>query len=145
MVTQVLFSMIINEYNFNGDFHLIEVAIVDHFLISSSDKPKSDSYRPDFLERLRQLALDSESIDSILLQQIITFLESMNDCLILLSDARQLPDSSEYDDDRKNYNLRIMTVIISHTCASDQADICLSSSYDSASEMMLPIYHISLH
>lgn len=109
---QVLFSMIVSEYNLNDDFSQIEAEIIDKLDKLFMSETKGDEIsRAFFIGQLRTLFETSPSVDATLQLRIRRFLDSVNQFLDLLLSVRNLPEGEEYQDDRIMGTLKLMKFI----------------------------------
>ena len=106
-----LHSMIVSEHYLNGHFEAIEAEIVDKLEKLFMDGTKGDEIsRAFFVSELRSL-FDSPTIDDNLRKEVARFLDSVDYFLELLLSIRNLPESDEYEDDRLEATLKLMTFI----------------------------------
>lgn len=112
VATEILFSMILAEFHATGDFHAFEVIIVDHLDQTFIGRSKKELDRPYFIDRLRTLTTKNTAEDDTLQQNLLTFLDSLDDFVDLLIDLRNLPaDDPQYSDDFTSYSLRLMNFL----------------------------------
>ncbi|TIA88831.1 hypothetical protein E3P99_02368 [Wallemia hederae] len=107
----ILHSMIVSEHLLNGHFEGIEAEIIDKLDKLFMDGTKGDEIsRAFFVSELRSL-FNSSSIDENLQKNVSRFLDSVDYFLELLLSIRNLPDGEEYEDDRLEATLKLMTFI----------------------------------
>ncbi|KIY44576.1 hypothetical protein FISHEDRAFT_51256 [Fistulina hepatica ATCC 64428] len=108
---QILFTMIVSDYQTTGSFEAIENEIVtrlDHLFMS--DSKGDDISRAFFIGQLRHL-FDSSEVDDQLRERVSNFLDSVDLFLDLLLNVRGLPEGEEFADDRVIATLRLMNFI----------------------------------
>jgi len=109
--TQILYSMIVSEFQLSGQFDEIEHEVVTKLdSLFMSDSKGDDISRAFFIGHLRRL-FDNSPVDDLLRQRISAFLESVDLFLDLLLSVRALPEGEEYQDDRVIATLRLMNFI----------------------------------
>ncbi|TFK54047.1 hypothetical protein OE88DRAFT_1654527 [Heliocybe sulcata] len=108
---QILYSMIVSEYNTSGHFDEIETEVVSKLdSLFMSDSRGDDISRAFFIGQLRHL-FDSSNVDEQLRERITIFLEAVDQFLELLLSVRALPEGEEFADDRVIATLRLMNFI----------------------------------
>ncbi|TIB91721.1 hypothetical protein E3Q19_02279 [Wallemia mellicola] len=107
----ILHSMIISEHHLNGQFRAIEAEIIDKLDKLFMDGTKGDEIsRAFFVSELRSL-FNTSTTDETLKKDVSRFLDSVDYFLELLLSIRHLPDSQEFEDDRLEATLKLMTFI----------------------------------
>ena len=97
---QVLYYMIISEYNTMRSFEHIENELVSKLdTLFMSDSKGDDISRAFFIGHLRHL-FDSSDVDDELRTRVTHFLDSVDVFLELLLSVRALPEGEEFADDR---------------------------------------------
>lgn len=97
---QILYSMIISEYQTSQNFDDIENELVNKLdTLFMSDSKGDDISRTFFIGQLRHL-FDSSYVDDQLRQRVSNFLDSVDLFLELLLNVRALPEGEEFADDR---------------------------------------------
>ena len=97
---QILYSMIVSEYQLSGNFDDIENELVNKLdNLYMSDSKGDDISRTYFITQLRRL-FDSSFVDEQLRQRVSNFLDSVDLFLELLLNVRALPEGEEFADDR---------------------------------------------
>ena len=97
---QVLYYMIISEYNTMRSFEHIENELVSKLdTLFMSDSKGDDISRAFFIGHLRHL-FDSSDVDEELRTRVTRFLDSVDVFLELLLSVRALPEGEEFADDR---------------------------------------------
>ena len=97
---QILYSMIVSEYQLSGNFDDIENELVNKLdNLYMSDRQGDDISRTYFITQLRRL-FDSSFVDEQLRQRVSNFLDSVDLFLELLLNVRALPEGEEFADDR---------------------------------------------
>ena len=97
---QILYSMIVSEYQLSGNFDDIENELVNKLdNLYMSDSKGDDISRTYFITQLRRL-FDSAFVDEQLRQRVSNFLDSVDLFLELLLNVRALPEGEEFADDR---------------------------------------------
>ena len=108
---QMLYSMIISEYQLSNDFGKIETALINKLdEMFMSESKTDDVSRALFISQLRGL-FDSSAVDEELRSRVAELLGSVDLFLELLLTVRQLPEGDEYQDDRVIATLRLMNFI----------------------------------
>ncbi|KAL0956056.1 hypothetical protein HGRIS_002226 [Hohenbuehelia grisea] len=108
---QILYSMIISEYEQSGNFDAIENELVNKLdSLFMSDSKGDDISRTFFISQLRHL-FDGSNVDDQLRERVASFLDSVDLFLELLLAVRDLPEGEEFADDRVIATLRLMNFI----------------------------------
>ncbi len=108
---QILFSMILSEFQSTGDFVKIETELINKMdELFMSEMKTDDLSRALFVQELRGL-FDQSSVDQRLRGRVTDSLNSVDGFLLLLVSVRELPDGEEYQDDRVIATLRLMNFI----------------------------------
>ncbi|EGN99543.1 hypothetical protein SERLA73DRAFT_106135 [Serpula lacrymans var. lacrymans S7.3] len=108
---QILFGMIVSEYQQYNNFDQIENELVNKLdSLFMSDSKGDDISRAFFIAQLRHL-FETSDVDEQLRERVALFLDSVDLFLKLLLSVRQLPDGDEYADDRVIATLRLMNFI----------------------------------
>ncbi|TIB43241.1 hypothetical protein E3P86_00025 [Wallemia ichthyophaga] len=107
----ILHSMIVSEHHLNGHFEAIEAEVIDKLDKLFMDTTKGDEIsRAFFVSELRSL-FDSPTIDEPLRREVSRFLDSVDYFLELLLSIRNLPEGDEFEDDRLEATLKLMSFI----------------------------------
>lgn len=97
---QMLYTMILSEFQLNEHFDDIENEVVNKLdSLFMSDSKGDELSKTLFLGQLRQLFVDSQ-VDERLSVRVAEFLSSVESFLELLLNVRALPDGEEFSDDR---------------------------------------------
>lgn len=105
---QILYSMIVLDYNASGHFDNIEHEVTNKLDSMFMNETKSHEVaRGPFISHLRQL-FDSSAADDRLRERVTHFLNSVDLFLDLLTGLRTLPPGEEFHDDRVIATLRLM-------------------------------------
>ena len=97
---QILYNMIVSEYNGSGHFDAIEHELVTRLdSLFMSDSKGDDISRAFFIGQLRHL-FDSSDVEEQLRERVSNFLDSVDLFLELLLSVRALPEGEEFADDR---------------------------------------------
>lgn len=97
---QILYSMIVSEYQLAQNFDDIENELVNKLdALFMSDGKSNDISRTFFISQLRHL-FESSFVDDQLRQRVSNFLDSVDLFLELLLNVRALPEGEEFADDR---------------------------------------------
>lgn len=108
---QILYSMIVSEFQQSGSFVQIETELINKLdKLFMSDTRGDDISRAFFVSQLRSL-FDSSALDEQLKAHVGEFLDSVDLFLELLLSVRELPEGEEYQDDRVIATLRLMNFI----------------------------------
>ncbi|GAA5899842.1 hypothetical protein JCM8208_004581 [Rhodotorula glutinis] len=111
VAVNILFSMIVAEYDLSKHFALIEAECIDKLDKLFGQQTKGDEVsRSFFVSQLRQL-FDAADLDDDLRPQAASFLDSIDSFLDLLLAVRGLPEGDEYQDDRIISTLKLMSFI----------------------------------
>lgn len=105
---QMLYTMVLTEYQQTGNFSKIKTEVVNKLdELFMSDGKADDVSRAYFISQLRQM-FESSTVDDGLRTRILEFLASVDMFLELLISVRELPDSEEFLDDKVIATLRLM-------------------------------------
>ncbi|KAJ8488189.1 hypothetical protein ONZ45_g14041 [Pleurotus djamor] len=108
---QILYSMIVAEFQQTGHFDEIENELVNRLdSLFMSDSKGDDISRTFFIGQLRHL-FDTSDVDESLRERVASFLDSVDLFLELLLSVRDLPEGEEFADDRVIATLRLMNFI----------------------------------
>ncbi|KAF5351982.1 hypothetical protein D9756_007382 [Leucocoprinus leucothites] len=108
---QMLFSMIVTEYQQSEHFDGIENELVTRLdSLFMSDSKGDDISRAFFISQLR-LLFTTADVDEQLRDRVSNFLDSVDLFLELLLSVRDLPEGEEFQDDRVMATLRLMNFI----------------------------------
>lgn len=109
---QILYSMIVSEYQQSEHFDEIENELVTRLdSLFMSDSKGDDISRAFFIGQLRHL-FDTSDVDDQLREQVSNFLDSVDLFLELLLSVRALPEGEEYADDRVIATVRLSSKVI---------------------------------
>jgi dedicator of cytokinesis protein 3 len=107
---QILFTMVVSEYQQHGHFDNIENELVTRLdSLFMSDSKGDDISRAFFISQLRHL-FDSSDVDENLRERVSNFLDSVDLFLELLLSVRALPEGDEFADDRVIATVSNLTV-----------------------------------
>ncbi|KAI0063692.1 hypothetical protein BV25DRAFT_405860 [Artomyces pyxidatus] len=108
---QILYSMIVSQYQEHSHFDDIENELVNKLdSLFMSDSKGDDISRAFFISQLRHL-FDSSTVDKLLRDRVTSFLDAVDHFLELLLSVRALPEGEEFADDRVIATLRLMNFI----------------------------------
>ncbi|KPV73694.1 uncharacterized protein RHOBADRAFT_54888 [Rhodotorula graminis WP1] len=111
VAVNILYSMIVAEFELSRHFALIEAECIDKLDKLFGQQTKGDEVsRSFFVTQLRQLFVDAD-LDDELRAQAASFLDSIDSFLDLLLAVRGLPEGDEYQDDRIISTLKLMSFI----------------------------------
>ena len=97
---QILYSMIVSEYQVSQQFDQIENELVSKLdQLFMSDSKGDDISRVFFIGHLRHL-FETSSVDERLREGVANFLDSVDLFLELLLSVKALPEGEEFSDDR---------------------------------------------
>jgi dedicator of cytokinesis protein 3 len=105
---QILYSMIISEYQASENFREIENEVVSKLdTLFMSNSKGDETARSFFIGQLRHL-FEVSQIDDRLRDRVNEFLESVDSFLDLLLSVRALPAGEEFADDRVIATVRLV-------------------------------------
>lgn len=105
---QIIYTMILSEYQETGAFTQIKTEVINKLdELFVSENKADDVSRAFFINQLRQL-FESSTVDDELRTSMLEFLASVDMFLELLVSVRELPDGDEFLDDKVIATLRLM-------------------------------------
>lgn len=105
---QIIYTMILSEYQETGAFTQIKTEVINKLdELFVSENKADDVSRAFFINQLRQL-FESSTVDEELRASMLEFLASVDMFLELLVSVRELPDGDEFLDDKVIATLRLM-------------------------------------
>ncbi|KAI0268791.1 cytoplasmic protein [Gloeopeniophorella convolvens] len=108
---QILYSMIVSQYQENQHFDEIEHELISKLdSLFMSDSKADDLSRAFFISQLRHL-FETSNVEEHLRERVSSFLDSVDLFLEMLLSVRALPEGEEFADDRVIATLRLMNFI----------------------------------